>query len=101
MRACQRGEVGRAMRSGKLAFLVRHSAYHTMDRWTTLIAWMLIVALGVCVLLGQAWARWTGVVLVVLDAIASFLFLVAGGHRPRRVHRLGTGDRAPAPGRLT
>jgi hypothetical protein len=31
MRAYQRGEVGRAMRSWTLAFLVRHSAYHTMD----------------------------------------------------------------------
>jgi hypothetical protein len=31
MRACQRGEVKRAMRSWTLAFLVRHSAFHTMD----------------------------------------------------------------------
>jgi hypothetical protein len=31
MRAYQRGEVKRAMRSWTLAFLVRHSAYHTMD----------------------------------------------------------------------
>ena len=31
MRAYQRGEVNRAMRSWTLAFLVRHSAYHTMD----------------------------------------------------------------------
>ncbi|HEX6931327.1 MAG TPA: hypothetical protein VF162_04210 [Streptosporangiaceae bacterium] len=31
MRAYQRGEVTRAMRSWTLAFLVRHSAYHTMD----------------------------------------------------------------------
>ncbi|MGH9045969.1 MAG: hypothetical protein ACRDVW_01510 [Acidimicrobiales bacterium] len=31
MRAYQRGEVKRAMRSWTLAFLVRHSAFHTMD----------------------------------------------------------------------
>src|SRR5712692_2086141 len=31
MRAYQRGEVKRAMRSWTLTFLVRHSAYHTMD----------------------------------------------------------------------
>jgi hypothetical protein len=31
MRAYQRGEAKRAMRSWTLAFLVRHSAYHTMD----------------------------------------------------------------------
>ncbi len=31
IRAYQRGEVKRAMRSWTLAFLVRHSAYHTMD----------------------------------------------------------------------
>jgi hypothetical protein len=31
MRAYQRGEVVRAMRSWTLAFLVRHSAFHTMD----------------------------------------------------------------------
>lgn len=31
MRAYQRGEVKRPMRSWTLAFLVRHSAYHTMD----------------------------------------------------------------------
>jgi hypothetical protein len=31
MRAYQRGEVTRAMRSWTLAFLVRHSAFHTMD----------------------------------------------------------------------
>ncbi len=30
-RACQRGEVTRPMRSWTLAFLVRHSAFHTMD----------------------------------------------------------------------
>jgi hypothetical protein len=31
MRAFQRGEVNRPMRSWSLAFLVRHSAFHTMD----------------------------------------------------------------------
>jgi hypothetical protein len=31
MRAYQRGEVKRAMRSWTLAYLVRHSAFHTMD----------------------------------------------------------------------
>ncbi len=31
MRAYQRGEVNRPMRSWTLAFLVRHSAFHTMD----------------------------------------------------------------------
>jgi hypothetical protein len=31
MRAYQRGEVTKAMRSWSLAFLVRHSAFHTMD----------------------------------------------------------------------
>jgi hypothetical protein len=31
MRAYQRGEAKRAMRSWTLAFLVRHSAFHNMD----------------------------------------------------------------------
>ena len=31
MRAYQRGEIKRPMRSWTLAFLVRHSAFHTMD----------------------------------------------------------------------
>jgi hypothetical protein len=31
MRAFQRGDVNRPMRSWSLAFLVRHSAFHTMD----------------------------------------------------------------------
>jgi hypothetical protein len=33
------------------------------------------VAAGACVLLGQTWAWWTGVVLAVISGLGSFLFL--------------------------
>ncbi|MGO8958094.1 MAG: hypothetical protein ACLQFR_12085 [Streptosporangiaceae bacterium] len=43
--------------------------------WANLILGIVVVAAGVCVLLGQEWARWTGIVLVVISALGTFLFL--------------------------
>jgi hypothetical protein len=43
--------------------------------WAILIFGVVFAAVGVCVLLGQAWARWTGVVLAVIGAIGQFMFL--------------------------
>jgi hypothetical protein len=43
--------------------------------WTHLIIGVLVFAVGVCLLLGQSWARYVGVFFAVVDAIANFLFL--------------------------
>lgn len=43
--------------------------------WANLILGIVVVAAGVCVLLGQTWARWAGVVLAVISGLGSFLFL--------------------------
>jgi hypothetical protein len=53
-------------------------AYHwnvTDWGWTHLALGAVVFAAGVCVLLGMVWARVVGVVLAVLSAIASFMFL--------------------------
>ncbi len=43
--------------------------------WVHLILGVLAVAAGVCVLLGQNWARWAGTLVAALSAIGSFMFL--------------------------
>jgi hypothetical protein len=43
--------------------------------WTHLIIGALVVAAGVCLLLGMMWARVVGVVLAVISGLANFLFL--------------------------
>jgi hypothetical protein len=43
--------------------------------WTHLIIGIVVFAVGVCLLLGQRWARYVGVFLAVVDAVANFLFL--------------------------
>lgn len=43
--------------------------------WFHLITGIVVVAAGVCVFLGQAWARMLGVVLATISAIEWFLFL--------------------------
>jgi hypothetical protein len=43
--------------------------------WTNLIMGVSVVAAGGCVLLGQAWARWAGVVLAVISSVISFLLI--------------------------
>ncbi len=43
--------------------------------WTELILGIVVFAAGVCVFLGMLWARMLGVVLAVLSAVGSFLFL--------------------------
>jgi len=43
--------------------------------WITLIAGVVVLAVGACLLLGQTWARVVGIVLVVLSAIANFVYL--------------------------
>ncbi len=54
------------------------SPYHwnlTGWGWANLILGVVVVAVGACVLLGQTWARVTGIVLAVISAVGSFLFL--------------------------
>jgi hypothetical protein len=43
--------------------------------WTHLIIGIVLFAAGVCVLLGQTWAKALGIVLAVVSAIANFMFL--------------------------
>jgi hypothetical protein len=43
--------------------------------WTHLALGILVFAAGICLLLGQTWARVVGVVLAVISGIANFLFL--------------------------
>jgi hypothetical protein len=43
--------------------------------WANLVVGIVVVAAGACVLLGQAWARVTGIVLAVISAVGTFLFL--------------------------
>ncbi len=43
--------------------------------WANLVVGIVVVAVGACVLLGQAWARVTGIALAVISAIGTFLFL--------------------------
>lgn len=43
--------------------------------WVHLILGIVVFAAGVCVLLGQTWAKALGIVLAVFSGIASFLFL--------------------------
>jgi hypothetical protein len=43
--------------------------------WANLIFRIVVVAAGICLLLGQDWARWTGIVLAALGALGTFLFL--------------------------
>jgi hypothetical protein len=43
--------------------------------WVHLALGILVFAAGVCLLLGQTWARVVGVVLAVISGIANFLFL--------------------------
>ncbi|MGO8961006.1 MAG: hypothetical protein ACLQFR_27095 [Streptosporangiaceae bacterium] len=43
--------------------------------WANLILGIVVVAAGGCVLLGQTWARVTGIVLAVISAVGTFLFL--------------------------
>lgn len=43
--------------------------------WANLIFGIVVAAVGACVLLGMDWARWAGLVLAVLGAIGSFMFL--------------------------
>lgn len=43
--------------------------------WTHLIIGCVVFAVGVCLLLGQTWARYVGVFVAVVDAVANFLFL--------------------------
>jgi hypothetical protein len=53
-------------------------AYHwnlTAWGWGNLILGAVVVAAGVCVLLGQAWARAVGIALAAISAIGTFLFL--------------------------
>jgi len=43
--------------------------------WTELVLGAVVVAAGMCVFLGMLWARIVGVVLAVLSAVGSFMFI--------------------------
>lgn len=43
--------------------------------WIHLILGLLAVLVGICVLLGQTWARVAGIALAVLSALSSFMFI--------------------------
>jgi hypothetical protein len=43
--------------------------------WTHLIIGCVVFAVGVCLLLGMTWARYLGVFVAVVNAVANFLFL--------------------------
>jgi hypothetical protein len=43
--------------------------------WIHLILAVVVVAAGICLFLGQTWARITGIVLAVLSSVANFLFI--------------------------
>lgn len=65
------------IRSGFYTAQVNYAFRYTIHGWgwITLIAGVIVFAVGVCLLLGQAWARVVGIVLVVLSAIANFVYL--------------------------
>jgi hypothetical protein len=70
--------LGVVLRNGFLVHVNSTYAYHwnvTDWGWTHLALGAVVFAAGVCVLLGMVWARVVGVVLAVLSAIASFMFL--------------------------
>ena len=51
-----------------------HWSVHSWG-WAQLILGIVVFAAGVCVFLGMLWARMVGVILAVLSAVGSFLFL--------------------------
>ena len=69
-----------------LVAIIHQSFYHTLPNytfqfnvhgwgWIHLILGVVVAAAGVCVLLGQTWAKLLGIVLAVFSAIANFLFI--------------------------
>ncbi len=57
---------------------VTNYAYHwniSNWGWLNFSLGILVVLVGVSVLLGQTWARWAGVVVAIMSAISSFLWL--------------------------
>jgi hypothetical protein len=57
---------------------VHNYAYHwnlTGWGWSSLVLGVIVVIAGIFVLLGQTWARWFGVVLALISAAGTFLFL--------------------------
>jgi hypothetical protein len=57
---------------------VHNYAYHwnlTGWGWSSLVLGIIVVVAGIFVLLGQSWARWFGVVLALISAAGTFLFL--------------------------
>ena len=53
------------------------SVDYTAWGWTLLLLGVLLVATGYGVMIGQTWARVTGVILVILNAIVNMLFMPA------------------------
>ena len=69
-----------------LVAIIRQSFYHPLPNytfqfsvhgwgWIHLIIGVVIFAAGVCVLLGQTWAKLLGIMLAVFSGIANFLFI--------------------------
>jgi hypothetical protein len=71
------------VRSSYFTSLSGYAATHHYSYGWTLYSWglanlifgIVVVAAGVCVLLGLNWARWAGIVLAMIGGIGSFLFL--------------------------
>ncbi len=64
----------------KAFFVTPNSSYPyhwniTSWGWTELILGAVVFVAGICVLTGMVWARVVGVILAVLSAVASFLFI--------------------------
>jgi len=64
----------------KSAFFVVPAEYwitasSTAWGWTHLVVGLVLVAAGVGVMAGAAWARWLGIVLVAVSAVVNFLFI--------------------------
>jgi hypothetical protein len=53
------------------AFKIDTTAYG----WTHIVIGLALVVVGVGVFLGQAWARWTGIVITGVAMMANFLFI--------------------------
>ena len=69
-----------------LAAIVRSGFYHAQPHyafqysihgwgWITLIVGVVVLAVGACLLLGQTWARVVGDALVLISAVANFVYL--------------------------
>jgi hypothetical protein len=43
--------------------------------WFNIVLGVVVVAVGICALLGQGWSRWAGIAAAIISGIGGFLFL--------------------------